>query len=70
MTTPRNSHEPSSGLMRQVFLPIQPRPGVLRVDALLHRTGVHVGQRVEGLARDTSRIQATSASSRGFRTSW
>ena len=35
--------------MRQVFFPIQPRPGVLRVDALLHRTGIDIRARLERL---------------------
>ena len=41
MIAERKTHEPSSGLMRQVFLPIQPSR-LLGVDTLLDGTGVHV----------------------------
>ena len=51
MISARKIHEPSCGLITQVFLPIQPMPGVLRVDALLHRAGIDVGARLERLGR-------------------
>ena len=50
MISARKIQEPIAGLITHVFLPIQPMPGVLRVDALLDGTRVDVGPRLERLA--------------------
>ena len=64
MISARNIHEPSSGLMRQVFLPIQPSPACCGVDTLLNGPGVHVCARFETGRRLASRSHSSSPSSR------
>ena len=46
----RNRNEPSSGLITQVFLPIQPMPAWRAYDAFLHLVLVDEDRRVERLA--------------------
>ena len=45
-------------------------PGVLRVDALLHRAGVDVGARVERLGRLLRASRRAARRARAFSTSW
>ena len=62
--SPRKNHDPSGSLIRQVFLPIQPKPGQAREGALQQRRRIDADLPVKRFDVPSSRATIRSSAAR------